>query len=214
MAWKFKKKNVPNGNWWKIFFCILYLYLYLYMKEYSGSFPPFIICTSSLFSIWRYCMALSSVGNSLEQLLFLGRKGGDSGLWVPVPDFNERSGTCLAACKTCCLVGIIERPNIVRESMPRKGVATKANKNRRIERKILSRETDGEPAKLAVGADPWAAHGSVRQDASLMKGLDCVCGRVWEDITSAVSNMHRRVGDKITSKILSPSGLSLVLVPL
>jgi hypothetical protein len=30
-----------------------------------------------IISIRRYCMARSSVGNSLEQLLFLGRKGGD-----------------------------------------------------------------------------------------------------------------------------------------
>jgi hypothetical protein len=34
-----------------------------------------------------------------------------------------------AACRTCCLEGIIERSNFSKKSMPRRGVATAASKN-------------------------------------------------------------------------------------
>jgi hypothetical protein len=33
-----------------------------------------------------------------------------------------------AACRTCCFEGIIEKPNFVKKSMPRRGVAPAASK--------------------------------------------------------------------------------------
>ncbi len=33
-----------------------------------------------------------------------------------------------AACRTCCIEGIIEKPNFVKKSMPRRGVVTAASK--------------------------------------------------------------------------------------
>jgi hypothetical protein len=48
-----------------------------------------------------------------------------------------------AACRTCCLAGIIESSNLARKSMPRIGVATKFE--------VVAGETDGAAAETPGG---------------------------------------------------------------
>ena len=54
-----------------------------------------------------------------------------------------------AACKTCCLEGMIDRPNFARKSIPYKGVATAASKNSKS--KVWSEKQTEERRKPQAG---------------------------------------------------------------
>ncbi len=58
-----------------------------------------------------------------------------------------------AACRTCCLAGIIESSNLARKSMPRIGVATAASKKIKFE--VVAGKTDGAAAETPGG--DWLA---------------------------------------------------------
>jgi hypothetical protein len=91
----------------------------------------------------------------LEQLLYLWWESGEGGS-LGTPGATKRSGTCLgvkvrpeAACRTCCLDGIIESSNFAKKSMPRRGVATAASKKSKF--KVLAEKTDSTAAKTPGG---------------------------------------------------------------
>jgi hypothetical protein len=69
----------------------------------------------------------------IEQLLYLWWESSVGGGGLRAPGFNKKAVPALenvqpeAACKTCCLKGIMKRLKRVRKSMPSKGVATAAS---------------------------------------------------------------------------------------
>jgi hypothetical protein len=100
------------------------------------------------------CAELQQHREFLEQLLYPGRESGDDGGCLCAPGFNEEAILSLekvrpeAVYKTCCIEGMMERPNSVRKSMSSKRVSVAAKKNSNL--KFCS-ETDRKLVKSKPG---------------------------------------------------------------
>jgi hypothetical protein len=88
-----------------------------------------------------------------------------------------------AACRTCCLAGIIESSNLARKSMPRIGVATAASKKSNSKLWLAKQTVRRRRPQVGIGL-PLAP-----TRCGAVGGAELECGRIEMDAPESTKNL-------------------------